>query len=133
MGCFGVSALGRMIAIEPIIIRRVNRFQALQHQLHRVRQLFKRLIHVGPHRVASRTGCFVNLKDASHGRLSISGHIRVPALPIISLGRSIRMNAHQRGVISDKGGCRMNVKFPKPLAERQVFGGGEPWALKKKH
>ena len=43
------------------------------------------------------------------------------------------MNAHQRGVISDKGGCRMNVKFPKPLAERQVFGGGKPWALKKKH
>ena len=27
----------------------------------------------------------------------------------------------------------MNVKFPKPLAERQVFGGCEPRAFKKQH
>ena len=41
------------------------------------------------------------------------------------------MNAHQRGVVSNKGGCRMNVKFPKPLPERQVFGGGKPRTFKK--
>ena len=43
------------------------------------------------------------------------------------------MNAHQRGVVSNKGGCRMNVKFPKPFPEREVFEGGKPRAFKKQH
>ena len=98
----------------------MRRRQSFEIGLHARRQRLIGRILAGEERVAAAGRHRVQVEDAAHRRLLVTGDVRVPILAVDALGIGIGMDRQDFGMPFRPGRARMNVQFTKIAAEPLV-------------
>ena len=124
----GMDGLGELLVAALVFAARIDmgagveRRQALDQPLDRLRQRLVGEIHVGEGRVAADRRRLVQVEDRAHRRLGLARHVGMPDLARRRLGLLVGMHDADLGMALDLGpGRRMDQKLAEQAAERLVL------------